>query len=216
MPRLLNWSFFYRPILADIPFEEEVDELKDFDERFRIILRRHLSLLAWWSLLTALVGLPSIFLGKGIWPYFWMMTVSWAAINFGIVLGLLGHTAFQQFARGNTFDRFRVQRHIEKMLLFNIGLDTAYVFAGLWLHTLGRLPDIAHPELWTGRLARQALLPGPATCTLTVTDKAGNSTVEKRQVRLPMRPGQRSLNLSNAVAVAVFEAWRQNGYAGGV
>ena len=34
-------------------------------------------------------------------------------------------------------------------------------------------------------------------------------------VRLPMRPGQRSLNLSNAVAVAVFEAWRQNGYGGG-
>ena len=33
-------------------------------------------------------------------------------------------------------------------------------------------------------------------------------------VRLPMRPGQRSLNLSNAVAVAVFEAWRQNDYAG--
>jgi tRNA (cytidine/uridine-2'-O-)-methyltransferase len=30
-----------------------------------------------------------------------------------------------------------------------------------------------------------------------------------------MRPGQRSLNLSNAVAVAVFEAWRQNDYRGG-
>jgi len=36
-----------------------------------------------------------------------------------------------------------------------------------------------------------------------------------QRVRLPMRPGQRSLNLSNAVAVAVFEAWRQNGYAQG-
>jgi tRNA (cytidine/uridine-2'-O-)-methyltransferase len=34
-------------------------------------------------------------------------------------------------------------------------------------------------------------------------------------IRLPMRPGQRSLNLSNAVAVAVFEAWRQCGYEGG-
>ena len=34
-------------------------------------------------------------------------------------------------------------------------------------------------------------------------------------LRLPMRPGQRSLNLSNAVAVAVFEAWRQLGYDGG-
>jgi tRNA (cytidine/uridine-2'-O-)-methyltransferase len=28
-----------------------------------------------------------------------------------------------------------------------------------------------------------------------------------------MRAGQRSLNLSNAVAVTVFEAWRQNGFA---
>ena len=36
-----------------------------------------------------------------------------------------------------------------------------------------------------------------------------------QRVRLPMLAGQRSLNLSNAVAVAVFEAWRQNGYGGG-
>ena len=36
-----------------------------------------------------------------------------------------------------------------------------------------------------------------------------------QRLRLPMRPGQRSLNLSNAVAVVVFEAWRQIGYAGG-
>jgi len=35
-----------------------------------------------------------------------------------------------------------------------------------------------------------------------------------QRLRLPMRAGQRSLNLSNAVAVAVFEAWRCNGYAG--
>jgi tRNA (cytidine/uridine-2'-O-)-methyltransferase len=35
------------------------------------------------------------------------------------------------------------------------------------------------------------------------------------QLRLPMRTAQRSLNLSNAVAVAVFEAWRQLGYPGG-
>ena len=35
-----------------------------------------------------------------------------------------------------------------------------------------------------------------------------------RRLRLPMLAGQRSLNLSNAVAVAVFEAWRQNGFAG--
>ena len=38
---------------------------------------------------------------------------------------------------------------------------------------------------------------------------------ESRRLRLPMRPGNRSLNLSNAVAVVVFEAWRQRGFAGG-
>lgn len=35
-----------------------------------------------------------------------------------------------------------------------------------------------------------------------------------QRIRLPMRADQRSLNLSNAVAVTVFEAWRQNGFAG--
>jgi tRNA (cytidine/uridine-2'-O-)-methyltransferase len=34
------------------------------------------------------------------------------------------------------------------------------------------------------------------------------------RLRIPMRPGNRSLNLSNAVAVTVFEAWRQPGFAG--
>ncbi|MBB0994961.1 tRNA (cytidine(34)-2'-O)-methyltransferase [Dietzia kunjamensis] len=33
-------------------------------------------------------------------------------------------------------------------------------------------------------------------------------------VRIPMLPGRRSMNLSNAAAVAVYEAWRQHGYAG--
>lgn len=37
-----------------------------------------------------------------------------------------------------------------------------------------------------------------------------------RQVRIPMLAGRRSLNLSNAAAVAVYEAWRQHGYRGAV
>ena len=38
---------------------------------------------------------------------------------------------------------------------------------------------------------------------------------EAQQLRLPMLPKQRSMNLSNVVAVAVFEAWRQCGFDGG-
>ncbi|RXZ33925.1 tRNA (uridine(34)/cytosine(34)/5-carboxymethylaminomethyluridine(34)-2'-O)-methyltransferase TrmL [Oxalobacteraceae bacterium CAVE-383] len=37
----------------------------------------------------------------------------------------------------------------------------------------------------------------------------------EQRIRLPMRPDNRSLNLSNTVAVVVYEAWRQNGYQGG-
>ncbi|TAL97434.1 MAG: tRNA (uridine(34)/cytosine(34)/5-carboxymethylaminomethyluridine(34)-2'-O)-methyltransferase TrmL, partial [Rhodanobacter sp.] len=35
-----------------------------------------------------------------------------------------------------------------------------------------------------------------------------------RHLRLPMQPDSRSLNLSNTVAVAVYEAWRQLGFTG--
>lgn len=34
----------------------------------------------------------------------------------------------------------------------------------------------------------------------------------EQRLRLPMQPGQRSLNLSNAVAVLTYEAWRQQGF----
>jgi tRNA (cytidine/uridine-2'-O-)-methyltransferase len=36
----------------------------------------------------------------------------------------------------------------------------------------------------------------------------------QRRLKLPMRPGNRSVNLSNSVAVVVFEAWRQLGFSG--
>ena len=38
---------------------------------------------------------------------------------------------------------------------------------------------------------------------------------KEQRIRLPMRPDNRSLNLSNTVAIVVYEAWRQNGFEGG-
>ena len=42
-----------------------------------------------------------------------------------------------------------------------------------------------------------------------------DSIPEAQRLRLPMQPNNRSLNLSNTVAVMVFEAWRQQGFEGG-
>jgi tRNA (cytidine/uridine-2'-O-)-methyltransferase len=41
------------------------------------------------------------------------------------------------------------------------------------------------------------------------------SLPEERRLRIPMLANSRSLNLSNAAAVLVYEAWRQNGFIGG-
>jgi tRNA (cytidine/uridine-2'-O-)-methyltransferase len=61
--------------------------------------------------------------------------------------------------------------------------------------------------------AGDAFLFGPETRGLP--DKVLACVPEECRLRLPMRPDNRSLNLSNAVAVVVFEAWRQQGFEGG-
>ena len=56
------------------------------------------------------------------------------------------------------------------------------------------------------------LLFGPETRGLPTDVLAG--IPPERCLRLPMRPDNRSMNLSNAVAVTVYEAWRQHRFAG--
>ena len=77
------------------------------------------------------------------------------------------------------------------------------------LTTKGARPfaDVAwQPGDWLVFGSETAGLPGALLDTIDASQR----------VRLPLRRGQRSLNLSNAVAVVVFEAWRQNGYADGI
>ena len=58
-----------------------------------------------------------------------------------------------------------------------------------------------------------ALLFGPETRGLPL--EVLDALPPEQRLRLPMREGNRSLNLSNAAAVVVYEAWRQLGFAGG-
>lgn len=70
--------------------------------------------------------------------------------------------------------------------------------------------DIRHTE--PAYAAGDAFVFGPETRGLP----AGllQSVPAGQRIRLPMRAGNRSLNLSNAVAVTIFEAWRQCGFEG--
>lgn len=104
--------------------------------------------------------------------------------------------------------------------------------AGLDYHefaTVREFPDLhaclaalGQPRLWSfsargGRiftavnyLPGDALLFGPETRGLSAEVLA--VVPPEQRLVIPMRPGNRSLNLSNAVAVAVYEAWRQQGF----
>lgn len=70
----------------------------------------------------------------------------------------------------------------------------------------------------TGQVHATAFHPGDwlvfGSETKGLSDLVRTSFAPAQCLKLPMRAGQRSLNLSNAVAVTVFEAWRQNGFSG--
>ena len=117
---------------------------------------------------------------------------------------------------------------MEDRLLKRAGLDY-HEFAAVQRHASWTAwLDAARPDdarcfafstRGTGRFADVGWLPGD--WLLFGSESAGLPAgllahiPPAQRIRLPMRAGQRSLNLSNAVAVAVFEAWRQHGYAGG-
>jgi tRNA (cytidine/uridine-2'-O-)-methyltransferase len=63
-------------------------------------------------------------------------------------------------------------------------------------------------------LAGDVLMFGPEPDGLDAETLADTNVTQ--QVRIPMLPGRRSLNLSNAAAIAIYEAWRQHGYSGAV
>ena len=70
----------------------------------------------------------------------------------------------------------------------------------------------------TKSLYDEAFLPGDVLVfgceSAGLPDAVLRTFAPERRLHIPMRPGVRSLNLSNAVAVAVYEAWRQHGFAG--
>ena len=85
-------------------------------------------------------------------------------------------------------------------------LAPARVFA-FTTHTSTRFTDVAYRD-------GDALLFGPEPTGLPEEVLAHPRITA--QLRIPMLPGRRSMNLSNAAAVATYEAWRQLGFEGGV
>lgn len=101
-----------------------------------------------------------------------------------------------------------------EMACVTVHRDLASCMAGLMgrrlfaVSTRGRTPHAA-----VAFTAGDVFLLGPETAGLPADVLA--AVPPQRALRIPMQPGNRSLNLSNAAAVVVYEAWRQLGFPGG-
>jgi tRNA (cytidine/uridine-2'-O-)-methyltransferase len=92
--------------------------------------------------------------------------------------------------------------------------DLPACLAAIGSARLYALTTRAERSLYAARFAAgDAFLFGPETRGLPAELLA--TLPPESRLRLPMRAGNRSLNLSNAAAVTVYEAWRQIGFVGG-
>jgi tRNA (cytidine/uridine-2'-O-)-methyltransferase len=117
---------------------------------------------------------------------------------------------------GFTIDDARVRRaglDYHEMTSVTQHADLAACLAALGPRPLYALTTRAHRSVYDVAFAEgDALLFGPETRGLP--DEVLETIPADARLKLPMRAGNRSLNLSNAAAVTVFEAWRQQGFRG--
>ena len=93
---------------------------------------------------------------------------------------------------------------------------------GSWEDCLAALPDsrvFAFSTRGKERYDRIAYRPGDTFVfgpeTRGLPESLLSSSAIERTLRIPMLPSNRSMNLANSAAVVVFEAWRQQDFAGG-
>ena len=131
----------------DLPHD---DELSDFDNHFRILLRKHLTMFVLWSILNCVGGLIGVLILRGSTYYFWMMSGVWGIINFAFAIAFFYHTLYRKPRKGSYHERLVVQRHVERMMFLNSGIDVVYVFIGYWLREHSFISDVSYPNLWLG------------------------------------------------------------------
>jgi hypothetical protein len=135
------------PIGFDVPPN---DELSDFDNHFRLILRKYFTILTSWSILNGVGGLIGLFILRGGTYYFSMMNGVWGVINFAVAVAFFYHTLYRKLRKGSFYECLVVQNHVEKMLFLNIGIDAVYIFVGFWLREHSFICNLSYTDLWLG------------------------------------------------------------------
>lgn len=127
-----------------------VDISKTFIRKIKIFKTAQAVNLAIWAGLNILVGIIFIFQAEAHRFYFFSMNISWNIVNAGMAIFLYMHHN-DVFERPiSLLNQMEYQRHIEKAIAFNLGLDLAFVATGFAMYYYGNIPLVPHPNLWLG------------------------------------------------------------------
>jgi len=121
-----------------------------FIRRMKTLKTAQAVILAIWAGLNVLIGIVFILQTEAHYFYFFAMNISWNLVNTAVAIFLYMHHNDVFEKQISFLNQMEYQKHIEKSLVFNIGLDLAFIAIGFSMYYYGNIPSAAHPELWVG------------------------------------------------------------------
>lgn len=139
---LFSLLLMFNPLNTYAQFESE--GFKQFNQERIDYNKSGMKILGGWAIGNMAWG--GIMAGRtsGQTKAFHQMNMYWNSVNL-IIAGLGYYSAVKEDPSSDFWETQKAQQQIEKVLLFNAGLDLAYVAGGLWLHERGQRLD--NPEL---------------------------------------------------------------------
>jgi len=134
--------FYPNPVKKDIS--------KEFLRRMKILKTAQSMNLAFWAGLNILTGSIFIFQTEAHLFYFFAMNISWNVVNTFVAVFLYAHHNHVFDQPISLINQMDYQKHIEKAIVFNLGLDMAFIATGFAMYYYGNIPQVAHHELWLG------------------------------------------------------------------
>lgn len=106
--------------------------------------------LAIWAGMNILTGSIFIYHTESYYFYFFAMNISWNIVNTAVAIFLYTHHNDVFKEPISLLKQIDYQRHIEKAVVFNLGLDLAFIATGFAMYYNGNIPKVPHPNLWLG------------------------------------------------------------------
>lgn len=141
-------------ILSSLAFSQSLEDAWEAEKNYR---QTGMMVLGGWAVANMASGLVLRANTTGSTSRFWEMNAIWNGVNLAIA-GFGYYGASKLGTDGSAFELYQEQMSMDKILLFNAGLDLGYVAAGAWM--MERSKSVSkNADLWKG-YGRSIILQG--------------------------------------------------------